>query len=173
MSVDHTFFLLASAYSHGTQESHYYLLATVHASRVTGLLRSISVFPVQENHVNTKENTSHEKYRTRAEPANLLTTVHWLHWCQLFIDNQSSLLLSDGSGCGGAGGRTGSGMVIIIIVTQCGHIWKPNSVVDEYKKHYVYVGAAASIWEFDSNCIFTLHNVTTEYISIDDRLISH
>lgn len=58
MSVGHTFFLLASAYSHGTQESHDCLLATAHTSRVTDLLRSISVFPVKENHVNTKGNRS-------------------------------------------------------------------------------------------------------------------
>lgn len=84
--VGHTFFLLASAYSHGTQESHYILLSAAHASRVrkyrvTGLLKCIFRFSGSGK---AEQNLNQPTY-----------------WCQLFIDNQSSLLLSNG------GGRTG------------------------------------------------------------------
>jgi len=75
----HTFFLLASAYSHGTQKSHYCLLATTHANRVriyrvVDLLRCKSVFPAQENHINTEENA--EQKLNQPTGVNYLLTIN-------------------------------------------------------------------------------------------------
>lgn len=92
--IHHTFFLLASAYSHGTQKSHYCLLATAHTShiricRIADLLRCKFVFSIRENHINTKGITE-QKLNQPTGVNYLLTINHHYYYPKAAVDGGGS-----------------------------------------------------------------------------------